>query len=93
MTSGFLVLCIVILHNLAGMGLGLLAGRIFHVEYDKATALAIEVSMRTAVLLSHLPPQTLLQTHLPHCLGQSSVYGTIFQALYSQVSGAAEGIR
>ena len=63
MTSGFLVLCIVILHNLAGMGLGLLAGRIFHVEYDKATALAIEVGMQTAVLLSHLPPQTLLQTH------------------------------
>ena len=45
MTSGFLVLCIVILHNLAGMGLGLLAGRIFHVEYDKATALAIEVGI------------------------------------------------
>ena len=48
---------------------------------------------RTAVLLSHLPPQTLPQTHLPHCLGRSSVYGTIFRALYSQVSGAAEDIR
>ena len=50
MTSGFLVLCIVILHNLAGMGLGLLAGRIFHVEYDKATALAIEVGMQNSGL-------------------------------------------
>lgn len=49
-TSGFLVLCIVILHNLAGMGLGLLAGRIFHVEYDKATALAIEVGMQNSGL-------------------------------------------
>lgn len=64
MTSGFLVLCIVILHNLAGMGLGLLAGRIFHVEYDKATALRLKSVCRTAVLLSHSPPQTLLQTHL-----------------------------
>ena len=50
MTSGFLVLCNVILHNLAGMGLGLLAGRIFHVEYDKATALAIEVGMQNSGL-------------------------------------------
>lgn len=50
MTSGFLVLCIVILHNLAGMGLGLLAGRIFHVEYDKSTALAIEVGMQNSGL-------------------------------------------
>ena len=81
MTSGFLVLCIVILHNLAGMGLGLLAGRIFHVEYDNQLPLRLKSVCRTAVLLSHLPPQTLLQTHLPHCLGQSSVYGTIFQAL------------
>ncbi len=45
-----LVLCIVILHNFAGMGLGLLAGRIFHVEYDKATALAIEVGMQNSGL-------------------------------------------
>ena len=50
MTSGFLVLCIVILHNLAGMGLGLLAGRIFHVEYDKSTALVIEVGMQNSGL-------------------------------------------
>ena len=59
----------------------------------KQLPLRLKSVCRTAVLLSHSPPQTLLQTHLPHCLEQSSVYGTIFQALYSQVSGAAEGIR
>ena len=89
MTSGFLVLCIVILHNLAGMGLGLLAGRIFHVEYDKATALAIEVGMQNSGLAITLATANFAA----HCLGRSSVYGTIFRALYSQVSGAAEDIR
>ena len=93
MTSGFLVLCIVILHNLAGMGLGLLAGRIFHVEYDKATALAIEVGMQNSGLAITLATANFAANPFAHCLGRSSVYGTIFRALYSQVSGAAEDIR
>ena len=75
------------------MGLGLLAGRIFHVEYDKATALAIEVGMQNSGLAITLATANFAANPFAHCLEQSSVYGTIFQALYSQVSGAAEGIR
>ena len=33
------------------------------------------------------------EEHTVPVFPESSVYGTIFQALYSQVSGAAEGIR
>ena len=64
MTSGFLVLCIVILQ----------------------LPLRLKSVCRTAVLLSHSPPQTLLQTHLPHCLGPSSVYGTILRAPFLRES-------
>ena len=34
-----LVLIVVAIHNLCGMGLGLLAAKIFHIEYSKATAI------------------------------------------------------
>ena len=50
LTSGFAVLGIVMLHNLAGMGLGLGASRLFRVEYTKATAIAIEVGMQNSGL-------------------------------------------
>lgn len=39
-----------VLHNLLGMGLGLLAAELFKVEYDKATAISIEVGMQNGGL-------------------------------------------
>lgn len=50
LTCGLLVLVIVILHNLLGMALGLLLCRAFGCEYDKATAIAIEVGMQNSGL-------------------------------------------
>lgn len=50
LTCGLLVLGIVILHNLLGLLLGLLASRIFKISYDKATAIAIEVAMQNSGL-------------------------------------------
>ena len=85
LTSGFAVLGIVMLHNLAGMGLGLGASRLFRVEYTKATAIAIEVGCRTAVLRSHLPLPILQPIHLQRSWEQSSAYGIIFPDLFSQV--------
>ena len=38
------------LHNLCGMGIGLGAAKLLHVEYDKATAIAIEVGMQNSGL-------------------------------------------
>ena len=38
-SCGVLVLIVVAIHNLCGMGLGLLAAKIFHIEYSKATAI------------------------------------------------------
>jgi len=50
MSCGILVLCVVVLHNLFGMVLGLIAARILKVEYSKETAIAIEVGMQNSGL-------------------------------------------
>lgn len=49
-TSGLLVLGVVILHNLLGMLLGLGIAKALHIEYTRATAIAIEVGMQNSGL-------------------------------------------
>ncbi len=49
-SCGALVLGVVALHNLCGMGLGLLAAKVLKVEYSRATAIAIEVGMQNSGL-------------------------------------------
>ena len=49
-SCGALVLGVVALHNLCGMGLGLLATKVLKVEYPRATAIAIEVGMQNSGL-------------------------------------------
>lgn len=50
LTSGVLVLGIVVLHNLIGMLLGLLISRALKIPYAKGTAIAIEVGMQNSGL-------------------------------------------
>ncbi len=50
LTCGLLVLGVVMLHNVFGMSLGLVAAKIFRVDYAKATAIAIEVGMQNSGL-------------------------------------------
>lgn len=47
---GILVLCVVMLHNLFGMALGLMAAKVLNIEYAKTTAIAIEVGMQNSGL-------------------------------------------
>ena len=49
-SCGLLVLGVVMLHNLCGLGIGLILANVFHVEYNKATAIAIEVGMQNSGL-------------------------------------------
>ncbi len=49
-SCGVLVLGVVALHNFFGMGLGLVAAKLFKVEYSKATAISIEVGMQNSGL-------------------------------------------
>ena len=49
-TSGVLVLGVVILHNFLGMALGLLIAKVLKIPYSKATAIAIEAGMQNSGL-------------------------------------------
>lgn len=49
-SCGMLVLGVVMLHNFCGLGIGLILANVFHVEYNKATAIAIEVGMQNSGL-------------------------------------------
>ena len=53
LSCGVLVLGVVAIHNFCGMMLGFLAAKIFHMEYSRTTAIAIEVGMQNSALLSH----------------------------------------
>ena len=50
LNCGVLVLGVVAIHNFCGMMLGLLAAKIFHVDYSRTTAIAIEVGMQNSGL-------------------------------------------
>ena len=50
LSCGVLVLVVVAIHNFFGMMLGLLVAKIFHVEYSRTTAIAIEVGMQNSGL-------------------------------------------
>lgn len=50
LSCGVLVLVVVAIHNFFGMALGLFVAKIFHVEYSRATAIAIEVGMQNSGL-------------------------------------------
>lgn len=50
MTCGLLVLAVVVVHNLIGLLGGLAIAKLFGMDYDKSTALAIEVGMQNSGL-------------------------------------------
>lgn len=54
LASGLLVLLIVILHNMIGLLLGLLIGRLTRLNHKKTTALAIEIAMQNSGLATSL---------------------------------------
>lgn len=52
--SGLLVCAVVALHNGIGMALGWVVAKLFHYDYEKTTALAIEVGMQNSGLATSL---------------------------------------
>jgi len=91
-TCGLLVLGVVVLHNLLGMGLGLLASRLFHVEYDKATAIAIEVGMQNSGLAVSLAAANFAANPLATLPGAIfSVWHNISGSVFASVRRARVG--
>ena len=54
MATGWLVLAVVVLHNLAGLGLGWLAASLLGLSREKRIAIAVEVGMQNSGLASGL---------------------------------------
>ena len=87
MTCGILVLCVVALHNLFGMMLGLIASKLFKVEYPKATAIAIEVGMQNSGLAVTLASTNFAMNPL------ATLPGAIFSVWHNISGSIFAGIR
>jgi BASS family bile acid:Na+ symporter len=54
LSGGLLIILVVILHNLCGLGIGLLVGNILRLPTEKSIAISIEVGMQNSGLASSL---------------------------------------
>lgn len=86
-TSGLLVLGVVILHNLLGMLLGLLIAKVQHIEYHKASAIAIEVGMQNSGLAVSLATANFAANPL------ATLPGAIFSVWHNIAGSIFAGIR
>ena len=87
LSCGLLVLGVVALHNLCGIGIGLGAAKLLHIEYDKATAIAIEVGMQNSGLAISLATANFAANPL------ATLPGAIFSVWHNISGSLFAGIR
>ncbi|MGN1182530.1 MAG: bile acid:sodium symporter family protein [Faecalibacillus sp.] len=80
-SCGILVLCVVVIHNFVGIVLGLIVSELLHIDYDKATAIAIEVGMQNSGLAVNLATTHFVMNPL------ATLPGAIF-SVWHNVSGS-----
>ncbi len=78
---GILIILIVILHNLSGYGLGFMIARIFKLNYQKKSAISIEIGMQNSGMATSLA-STCFST-----LTMATVPGALF-SVWHNISGA-----
>ena len=81
LTGGFLVIIVVMLHNLSGLALGYGVGRMLSLSHEKRAAISIEVGMQNSGLASSLA--TLHFAAFP----MATIPGAIF-SVWHNISGA-----
>lgn len=86
-SCGALVLCVVALHNLFGMGIGLATAKLLGVEYSRATAIAIEVGMQNSGLAVSLATANFAANPL------ATLPGAIFSVWHNISGSLFAGIR
>lgn len=86
-TSGVLVLGVVILHNFLGMALGLLIAKLMKIPYTKATAIAIEVGMQNSGLAVSLATANFAANPL------ATLPGAIFSVWHNIAGSIFAGLR
>ena len=86
-SCGVLVLGVVAIHNFCVMMLGFLAAKIFHVEYSRTTAIAIEVGMQNSGLAVSLAAANFAANPL------ATLPGAIFSVWHNIAGSIFAGIR
>lgn len=81
MTSGLLIVLVVILHNCCGYGLGYVIGKILKLDMSKCKAIAIEVGMQNSGLATSLAGTHFAQYPL------ATIPGAVF-SVWHNISGA-----
>ena len=81
MLGGLIVILVVMLHNLLGLSLGFLIGRLLRLEKPKCVALSIEVGMQNSGLASSLANMHFAAFSL------ATIPGAIF-SVWHNISGA-----
>ena len=81
MTSGVLILAVVILHNCCGYGLGYAIGKVLKLDMAKCKAVAIEVGMQNSGLATSLAATHFAQYPL------ATIPGAVF-SVWHNISGA-----
>ena len=81
LAGGLVIVVVVMLHNLCGLGIGCLIGRVLHLSEPKKRAIAIEVGMQNSGLASALA--TLHFAAYP----MATIPGAIF-SVWHNISGA-----
>lgn len=86
-SCGVLILGVVMLHNLFGMGIGLLTAKLLKVEYSRTTAIAIEVGMQNSGLAVSLATANFAANPL------ATLPGAIFSVWHNISGSIFAGIR
>lgn len=81
MTAGWLVMLVVMLHNVFGLGIGYLVGRLLRLQHPKSVALSIEVGMQNSGLATSLAVMHFAAFPL------ATIPGAIF-SVWHNISGA-----
>lgn len=81
LTVGWLVLLVVVLHNMCGFLLGFLIGKMLHLPFDKSVAISIEVGMQNSGLAC-----SLAQQHFA-ALQAATVPGAVF-SVWHNIAGS-----
>lgn len=81
LVGGAIIILVVVLHNLCGLSLGYLVGRVLRLPHDKCSAISIEVGMQNSGLASSLAAVHFAMYPL------ATVPGAVF-SVWHNVSGA-----
>ena len=86
MTSGLLIVAVVILHNVLGYALGYVIGKVLKLDETKCRAISIEVGMQNSGLATSLATTHFAQYPWPRFRVRCSAYGTMYPAQSWQTS-------